>query len=451
MSQDKKVINRILFSRAQIVAFGFALVIFTGTVLLMLPISSRTGEVTNFLDSLFTSTSATCVTGLVVVDTFTHWSLFGQIVILCLIQIGGLGVVTITAMLYMFTRKRMSINMRALIQESIFSSGMNGVVRMLRKIVVRVFIIEGVGAILLCIRFIPEMGILKGTYYGIFHSISAFCNAGFDIFGYKGEYSSLTSYMHDPLVLYTIMGLIVLGGLGFLVWDDIISKKFKFRKFALHTKIVLISTVVLIAGGTALYMLFERNYTFAGMSPHDTLMSGLFASISPRTAGMNSVDLAMMSQPSKMLTCFFMFIGGNSGSTAGGIKTTTLVIMTVYVFSHIFGISGVHIGKRRISEENVNQASLVLWLNILLVSLATLVISATQHVDIGNLMMEVFSAMGTVGLSTGLTRELVPVSQAVIILLMFIGRIGTVTFAVSFKVRKKNPLITYPVEHVNVG
>ena len=198
-------------------------------------------------------------------------------------------------------------------------------------------------------------------------------------------------------------------------------------------------------------MLFERNYTFAGMSPHDALMSGLFASISPRTAGMNSVDLAMMSQPSKMLTCFFMFIGGNSGSTAGGIKTTTLVIMTVYVFSHIFGISGVHIGKRRISEENVNQASLVLWLNILLVSLATLVISATQHVDIGNLMMEVFSAMGTVGLSTGLTRELVPVSQAVIILLMFIGRIGTVTFAVSFKVRKKNPLITYPVEHVNVG
>ena len=451
MSQDKKVINKILFSRAQIVAFGFALVILTGTLLLMLPISSRTGEVTGFLDSLFTSTSATCVTGLVIADTYTHWSLFGQIVILCLIQIGGLGVVTITAMLYILTRKRMSINMRALIQESIFSSGMNGVVRMLRKIVVRVFIIEGIGAILLCIRFIPELGIIKGTYYGIFHSISAFCNAGFDILGFKGEYSSLTSYMNDPLVLYTIMGLIVLGGLGFLVWDDILTKKFRFKKFALHTKIVLVSTIVLIASGTVLYIIFERNNTFADMSAPQAIMSGMFASITPRTAGMNSVDLNLMSQPSKMLTCFLMFIGGNSGSTAGGIKTTTLVIMTVYVFSHIFGRSGVHIGKRRISEENINQASLVLWLNVMLVSVATLIISAIQNVNMGALMLEVFSAMGTVGLSAGLTRELLPVSQVVIILLMFIGRIGTVTFAVSFKVRKKTPLITYPVEHVNVG
>ena len=440
-----------IVSNSQIMAFGFLMVILSGAVLLMMPIASKTGTSTNFLDCLFTSVSATCVTGLVVVDTFAHWTLFGQIVILLMIQIGGLGIITISAMLYLFFRQRIGLNMRNLIQESTFSLQLGGVVKSLKKIIRRALIFEGIGAVLLSTQFIPKLGIARGIWYGVFHSISAFCNAGFDLMGRYEEYSSLTMFVDNPVVNFTIMGLIMTGGLGFIVWEEIAHKKFNFRKYSLHSKLVLILTVVFVLGGTVLFLLFENDNLFAGMPPGQKFMAAMFASVTPRTAGFNTTDLGAMTDGSVFLTCVFMFIGGNSGSTAGGIKITTAAVIFAYIFSSLRSASGVHIMKRRISQENINTASMVLGLNIGLIVLAMLVISAFQSLPIGDLLLEVFSGMGTVGLSTGITRSLVPVSKIVLMILMFSGRIGTVTFALSFRGRRKNEVINYPEERINVG
>ena len=427
------------------------MVILSGAVLLMLPIASKTGTSTNFLDCLFTSVSATCVTGLVVVDTFAHWTLFGQIVILLMIQIGGLGIITISAMLYLFFRQRIGLNMRNLIQESTFSLQLGGVVKSLKKIIRRALIFEGIGAVLLSTQFIPKLGIARGIWYGVFHSISAFCNAGFDLMGRYEEYSSLTMFVDNPVVNFTIMGLILTGGLGFIVWEEIAHKKFNFRKYSLHSKLVLILTVVFVLGGTCLFLLFENDNLFAGMPPGQKFMAAMFASVTPRTAGFNTTDLGAMTDGSIFLTCVFMFIGGNSGSTAGGIKITTAAVIFAYIFASLRSAPGVHIMKRRISQENINTASIVLGLNIGLIVSALLVISAFQSLPIGDLLLEVFSGMGTVGLSTGITRSLVPVSKIVLMILMFSGRIGTVTFALSFRGRRKNEVINYPEERINVG
>ncbi|MBS4899998.1 MAG: Trk family potassium uptake protein [Clostridiales bacterium] len=440
-----------IVSNSQIMAFGFLMVILSGAVLLMMPIASKTGTSTNFLDCLFTSVSATCVTGLVVVDTFAHWTLFGQIVILLMIQIGGLGIITISAMLYLFFRQRIGLNMRNLIQESTFSLQLGGVVKSLKKIIRRALIFEGIGAVLLSTQFIPKLGIARGIWYGVFHSISAFCNAGFDLMGRYEEYSSLTMFVDNPVVNFTIMGLIMTGGLGFIVWEEIAHKKFNFRKYSLHSKLVLILTVVFVLGGTVLFLLFENDNLFAGMPPGQKFMAAMFASVTPRTAGFNTTDLGAMTDGSVFLTCVFMFIGGNSGSTAGGIKITTAAVIFAYIFSSLRSAPGVHIMKRRISQENINTASMVLGLNIGLIVLAMLVISAFQSLPIGDLLLEVFSGMGTVGLSTGITRSLVPVSKIVLMILMFSGRIGTVTFALSFRGRRKNEVINYPEERINVG
>lgn len=440
-----------IVSNSQIMAFGFLMVILSGAVLLMMPIASKTGTFTNFLDCLFTSVSATCVTGLVVVDTFAHWTLFGQIVILLMIQIGGLGIITISAMLYLFFRQRIGLNMRNLIQESTFSLQLGGVVKSLKKIIRRALIFEGIGAVLLSTQFIPKLGIARGIWYGVFHSVSAFCNAGFDLMGRYEEYSSLTMFVDNPVVNFTIMGLILTGGLGFIVWEEIAHKKFNFRKYSLHSKLVLILTVVFVLGGTFLFLLFENDNLFAGMPPGQKFMAAMFASVTPRTAGFNTTDLGAMTDGSVFLTYVFMFIGGNSGSTAGGIKITTAAVIFAYIFASLRSVPGVHIMKRRISQENINTASMVLGLNIGLIVSALLVISAFQSLPIGDLLFEVFSGMGTVGLSTGITRSLVPVSKIVLMILMFSGRIGTVTFALSFKGRRKNEVINYPEERINVG
>ena len=332
-----------IVSNSQIMAFGFLMVILSGAVLLMMPIASKTGTSTNFLDCLFTSVSATCVTGLVVVDTFAHWTLFGQIVILLMIQIGGLGIITISAMLYLFFRQRIGLNMRNLIQESTFSLQLGGVVKSLKKIIRRALIFEGIGAVLLSTQFIPKLGIARGIWYGVFHSISAFCNAGFDLMGRYEEYSSLTMFVDNPVVNFTIMGLIMTGGLGFIVWEEIAHKKFNFRKYSLHSKLVLILTVVFVLGGTVLFLLFENDNLFAGMPPGQKFMAAMFASVTPRTAGFNTTDLGAMTDGSVFLTCVFMFIGGNSGSTAGGIKITTAAVIFAYIFSSLRSAPGVHL------------------------------------------------------------------------------------------------------------
>ena len=438
-------------SHAQIMAAGFILVIMSGTFLLMLPFASKTGEVTHFMDALFTSVSASCVTGLVVSDTFAHWTMFGQIVILCMIQVGGLGVITISALVYRLFGQRIGLNMRNMIQESTYAFGLGGIVKSLQRIFLRTFIIEAVGAGLLSIRFIPMLGVGKGIWYGIFHSISAFCNAGFDLMGRFDHYSSLTHVYNDPVINFTVMGLIIVGGLGFVVWDDIATYRFKVRRYSLHSKVVLIMLGALTAVGTTLFMIFEHNNLFAGMSPGQAFMSALFAAVTPRTAGFNTVDLESMTQASKLLTCLFMFIGGNSGSTAGGIKTTTIVVMGAYILSNLTRAPGVHIMKRRIGDENIKMASMVFGLNISLIIVALLIISGCQQLPMDDLLLEVFSAMGTVGLSSGLTRALVPASRIVIMLLMFAGRVGTVTFAVSFRGNRRTAYINYPEEKINVG
>lgn len=438
-------------SHAQIMAAGFILVIMSGTFLLMLPFASKTGEVTHFMDALFTSVSASCVTGLVVSDTFAHWTMFGQIVILCMIQVGGLGVITISALVYRLFGQRIGLNMRNMIQESTYAFGLGGIVKSLQRIFLRTFIIEAVGAGLLSIRFIPMLGVGKGIWYGIFHSISAFCNAGFDLMGRFDHYSSLTHVYNDPVINFTVMGLIIVGGLGFVVWDDIATYRFKVRRYSLHSKVVLIMLGALTAVGTTLFLIFEHNNLFAGMSPGQAFMSALFAAVTPRTAGFNTVDLESMTQASKLLTCLFMFIGGNSGSTAGGIKTTTIVVMGAYILSNLTRAPGVHIMKRRIGDENIKMASMVFGLNISLIIVALLIISGCQQLPMDDLLLEVFSAMGTVGLSSGLTRALVPASRIVIMLLMFAGRVGTVTFAVSFRGNRRTAYINYPEEKINVG
>lgn len=438
-------------SHAQIMAVGFIIVIMSGTLLLMLPFASKTGQVTHFLDALFTSVSASCVTGLIVADTFTHWTLFGQIVILCMIQVGGLGVITISALVYRMFRQRIGLNMRNMIQESTFAFGLGGIVKSLQRIFIRTFIIEAVGAILLSIRFIPMLGVGKGIWYGVFHSISAFCNAGFDLMGRFEQYSSLTHVYNDPLINFTVIALILVGGLGFVVWDDIATHKLKFKKYSLHSKVVVIMLGVMTGVGTFLFLIFEHNNLFAGMSPGQAFMSALFAAVTPRTAGFNTTDLNSMTQAGKLLTCLFMFIGGNSGSTAGGIKTTTVVVMGAYIMSHLTRSTGVYIMKRRIGDENIKTAAMVFGLNITMVIAALLVISGVQRVPMDNLLLEVFSAMGTVGLSAGLTRALLPPSRIVLMLLMFAGRVGTVTFAVSLRGNKRQPYIKYPEERINVG
>ena len=447
----KKLKKEIWFTHARKIAIGFFIIIIAGTFLLTLPISGRSGEWTNPVDALFTATSATCVTGLAVFDTYQYWSVFGQIVIITLIQIGGLGFITFGVGFSIFFKQRIGLARRNLIQESVSALKLAGVVKLVRKIIIGTAIFEGIGAVVLAIRFIPKMGFAVGIYNAVFHSISAFCNAGFDLMGRYEEYSSLTAYSGDIVINITIMMLIIIGGLGFIVWDDIWHNRLKFRKYSLHSKIVIISTTVLVFGGAILFGIFEHNNTMTGMNPVETVLASLFASVTTRTAGFNTIDLGAMTQSSKLLTDVLMFIGGSPGSTAGGIKTTSIVVMICYIGANLNGIQGVNILGRRISEEDVKKASVVMGINMGIAVVALIAITAVQPFNMDDLLLEVFSAIGTVGLSTGLTRQLTTFSKLVIIFLMYCGRIGSTTFATSFIGNKRRAPVQYPVEHINVG
>lgn len=447
----KKIKKEIWFTHARKIAIGFFIIIIVGTFLLTLPISGRRGEWTNPVDALFTATSATCVTGLAVFDTYQYWSVFGQIVIITLIQIGGLGFITFGVGFSIFFKQRIGLARRNLIQESVSALKLAGVVKLVRKIIIGTAIFEGIGAVVLAIRFIPKMGFAVGIYNAVFHSISAFCNAGFDLMGRYEEYSSLTAYSGDIVINITIMMLIIIGGLGFIVWDDIWHNRLKFRKYSLHSKIVIISTTVLVFGSAILFGIFEHNNTMAGMNPVETVLASLFASVTTRTAGFNTIDLGAMTQSSKLLTDVLMFIGGSPGSTAGGIKTTSIVVMICYIGANLNGIQGVNILGRRISEEDVKKASVVMGINMGIAVVALIAITAVQPFNMDDLLLEVFSAIGTVGLSTGLTRQLTTFSKLVIIFLMYCGRIGSTTFATSFIGNKRRAPVQYPVEHINVG
>ena len=404
----------------RILAIGFALIILLGSVLLTLPIASRDGS-TAYLDALFTATSATCVTGLVVYDTYQNWTLFGQIVILMLIQIGGLGFMTIGVYISVLLKKKIGIKEREGIHESVSTLEIAGVVRLVRFIIRGTFTFEMIGAILLAMRFIPTRGLIKGIYYGVFHSVSAFCNAGFDLMGDVEAYSSFAAYEGDVIVNLTIMSLIIVGGIGFIVWDDINRNKFHFRKYLLHTKIVLAATIVLVFGGALLFLIIENHATLEGLSVKGKVLGALFSSVTARTAGFNTTDTAALTNPGKMLTMLLMFIGGSSGSTAGGVKTTTFVVTLCFAYAMIKRTQGTNLFGRRLEDEALKKANAVLFINLSLAFAAAFVILLVQPFGFSDVLFEVFSAIGTVGMSTGITRDLLPVSKVVIVLLMYCG------------------------------
>lgn len=434
----------------QWIAVSFLCIILVGTLLLMLPVSSKTGR-TSFLSALFTATSATCVTGLIVVDTYQHWTIFGQLVILTMIQIGGLGFVTIGVTALLLLGKKIGLRDRGLLKESVNTLEIGGIVRLTKLIIRGTLCIEGLGAVFFSFRFIPEFGLLKGIYYSIFHSISAFCNGGFDLMGEFEAYSSLTRYQGDWLINLTAIALILVSGLGFVVWQDLKINKLHYKKYMLHTKMVLTATAFLLVIPTILFLLLEWDGVFAGMTGGEKFLGALFAAVTPRTAGFNTVDLGSMCDASKLLTVILMLIGGNPGSTAGGVKTTTCMVLMLYISSMIMHTDGVNIFNRRLEDGILGKAAVVFLLNLSLAVGAAFVICAVDKLPIIDVFLETFSAVDTVGMSTGITREVSNISKCVLMLLMYCGRIGSLSFAMAFTDKRKKASVRLPMERINIG
>ena len=382
------------------IAFGFAMIILAGTLLLSLPIANRSGH-GDPLSALFTATSATCVTGLVVADTYQNWTIFGQLVILCMIQVGGLGFMTIGAYISVLLKKRIGLKERERLQESVNTLEIAGVVRLVKKIVQGALCIEGLGAVLLAFRFVPRFGAARGIYFAVFHAISAFCNGGFDLMGVDEAYSSLVAFEGDIVVNLVVVTLILVGGIGFIVWDDVARHKWHFRKYLLHSKIVLTTTLVLTAAGTVLFLVTEDQAAFAGMGPLERFLGALFSSVTPRTAGFNSVDTAALSNSGKMLTMLMMFIGGSPGSTAGGVKTTSMIVLLFYAVAMVLNREDINLFGRRLTDEVVKKANAVVVINATLTIIATIVIMAVQPLlNFEDVLFEVLSAIGTVGMTS---------------------------------------------------
>lgn len=448
---EKRKIRHYGVNKTRTIALNFLVIILIGACLLTLPISSRERQWTDFMTALFTATSASCVTGLVLVDTFSHWSVFGQILILVMIQIGGLGTIAMRILLATFLRRNITLKARNLLQESINSLQIGGIVRLIRQALKGTILFEAAGAFAMAFYFVPRLGWGRGIYYSIFHAISAFCNAGFDLMGYQGEYVSFVSAVDHPLINLPIMALIILGGLGFIVWVDVWKQKFRFRKFQFHTKLVLTTTAVLVFGGGLIFYLLEKDASMAGLSGVGKVYASLFASVTARTAGFNTIDTALMSEGGKLFNIILMFIGGSPGSTAGGIKTTSIAVIFFYMAAYLRGKHGAEVFGRRISDETVRKAVTVFVLNLSLALGAVLVINGVEKLPMLDLMFEAFSAIGTVGMTTGITRDLGTLGRILIILLMFLGRVGSMSFAFSFYERKPVPKVQLPEIEVPVG
>ena len=435
----------------QIIALGYFLIVFIGTVLLMLPLSTASGKSPTLLTALFTSVSASCVTGLVAQNTATYWSLFGQIVILVLIQLGGLGYMTIATFFYRLVIRKKGLREKVMMAETINTTRLNNFSSLIKKIILGTLLFEGIGAALLSISFIKHFGVAKGFYFAIFHSISAFCNAGFDLLGENTPFVSLLDFSGDYIVILTISALIIIGSLGFLVWDDITIKRFSFKKLNLHSKIVLSVSAVLILAGAVLFFVFEYNNLLKDMPLAQKILNAFFASVTPRTAGFNSIDMAGLSPSSVLLTIFLMFIGGSSGSTAGGVKTTSVFVIIAFAFSTIRGNDEVAVFGKTIKTEFLKKAILIITINLALIICATLIICGVDNIPLSDAVLETVSAMSTVGLTAGITTSLSAVSKIALIFLMFCGRVGSVSFASALLEKRVNPPITYPAEAITVG
>lgn len=436
---------------SQVIALGFVAIILAGAVLLSLPVSSKSREWTSAVDAIFTSASAVCVTGLVVTDTYMHWSGFGQAVILLLIQVGGIGFMTVITMFLVFLKKKIGLHERQLFAHSAGMLRSSGVVRIIKRVIVCAFGFEAAGALLLSIRFCQKMGFWEGLYNAVFHSVSAFCNAGFDLLGKYGEYTSFAAFVNDPLVNITTAILVVMGGMGFLVWNDVLEKKLKVSKYELHTKIVLATTAALVVSGWIMFYLFESGKAYSEMSIPQKILASFFQAVSPRTAGITTLSTSEMSEGSVFLTVVLMFIGGSPGSTAGGIKTTTLAVLVMSAIAAARRVKSVTIFKRKIEDGLVRQAGAFLTFYLLTVVISTLALCAVEPYSLKEILFEVVSAIGTVGLTLGITPKLTIAAKIMITILMFIGRIGWLTMFFAFFGKYREPSIERAEEKVLIG
>ncbi len=443
--------KRFIASPSQVLVIGFGIIIAIGTILLNLPIASRNNQSVGFINALFTATSAVCVTGLVVVDTATHWTAFGQLVIITLIEIGGLGFMTMSTLLSLIIGRRITLRERILMQEALNMDELEGLVRLTKSIIIATFCIQLLGAVSFSSVFVPEFGIKKGLAMGAFHSISAFCNAGFDLIG---NFRSLSPYVNNAIINFTVMFLIIIGGLGFSVWMDIYNNR-KFSKLSLHSKVVLSVTLFLITIGALFILIMEYNNpnTMKNLPLSGKLLSALFHSVSPRTAGFNTLDNATLSMPSKFMTIILMFIGGSPGSTAGGIKTATAGILIFTIVSVIKGREDAEIFQKRISKTLVYRALAVTSISLLLVIFVTMILSITENGDFLTLLFEATSAFGTVGLSLNFSPNLSAIGKVIISATMFAGRVGPLTLVVALvqKAQKHKSNLKYPEDRILVG
>lgn len=442
---DKKPTNS-----GRVIVLGFLLIILIGTVLLSLPISTKSGSATPLLTALFTATSATCVTGLVIVDTYTHWNLFGQIVILIMIQIGGLGFMTMASLFSFALRRRITLKERLMMSSSLNVVRTSGIVKLTKRILIGTLMFEGIGAIILATRFYKDFGFIGAIWRGIFHSISAFCNAGFDILGHQNQFNSLTDYVYDPIFNITIMALITIGGLGFFVWDDLYTK----RRLSTHTRIVLVSTVFLIVGGSVLFYIFEfsNHQTIGDMNLWEKALASCFQSVTTRTAGFNTISQGDLTPQSTVLTYILMFIGGSPGSTAGGVKTVTIAILVLAAFDTLRGKTKFVVGERNINTTSIFNALSIFMIGLMCIVTGAFLLSMIEPYSFSAITYEVVSAFATVGLSVGLTPVLSTSSHIILIMLMFLGRVGILTLGFSlFMGKKVDTKISYPEGIILIG
>ena len=435
------------FTSFQIIILGFAAVILIGALLLMLPVSSKAGVMTPFNEALFTSTSAVCVTGLVVQDTATYWSWFGQGIILILIQIGGLGVITIAVSFALLSGRKISLMQRSVMQEAISAPKVGGIVRLTGFVLKGTFLIELVAALIMMPVFVKDFG-AKGIWMAVFHSISAFCNAGFDLMGIENvKYASLTSYVSHPLINITIMLLIIIGGIGFLTWEDILKNKHRFKSYRMQTKVILTTSLILILFPALLF--FFRD--FADMPMQERVFSSLFQAVTPRTAGFNTADLNMMTEAGLGIVIALMLIGGSPGSTAGGMKTTTLAVLIANTLASFRRKEDAQMFGRRLEDSAVKNAATIFMMYIVFFFGGAIVISAVEGLPFSTCLFETASAIGTVGLTLGITPGLGVVSQIILMILMFLGRVGGLTLIYAALSGSGKKISKLPQEKITVG
>ncbi len=434
-------------SSFQIIILGFAGVILLGALMLMLPFSTKTGEVTTFGNALFTSVSAVCVTGLVVVDTASHWSFFGQLIVLSLIQIGGLGVITVASFLVMLAGRKISIMQRQTMQNAISAPQLGGIVKLTRFIFKISFVVEVSGTVLLLPVFVPRYGI-EGIWMSLFHSVSAFCNAGFDLMGNKtGQFSSLTSFSGNGYLSLVISALIVIGGIGFVTWKDVSSKRTAFKEYRMQTKVIIVTTAVLLIIPAIIFFYTE----YADKTLSERIYLSIFQAVTPRTAGFNTADYSSMSDVGQAITMVLMLIGGSPGSTAGGMKTTTIAILVANSIAVFGSRPNAHFFGRRIEDDIVKNASTILFMYTSFALGAAIVLSFIEKLPMETCMFETFSAIGTVGLSLGITPHLSDISKLILMALMFFGRVGGLTIIFAAFSHKDKSTLKYPMENIIVG